>query len=353
MRVVVTGASGNVGSQLLPLLLADPRVTSVVGIARRPPGATHDCQWVACDVGAPDAVERLTAVFRGADVVVHLAWLIQPSHRVDVMARTNVGGTASVLAALVAAGVPAIVHASSVGAYSPGPKDAAVTESWPTAGIPTSAYSRHKVAAERMLDDLEAAHPRVRVVRLRPGLMLQRDAASAISRYFLGPLVPLPLVRRSLVPVVAAPSRLRLQALSTGDAARAFLRCALDPAVHGPFNLAAPPVLDRHTLAEALAARPVAFPGWLLRAAVSVSWQVHLHPTDPGWVDLALGVPLLDTGRAERELDWRPELDARTALLEVLDGLASRAGRPTAALRPAPRAGRRFVQAVRGRDGRS
>ncbi|MDP9432182.1 MAG: NAD-dependent epimerase/dehydratase family protein [Actinomycetota bacterium] len=353
MRIVVTGASGNVGTEILSLLTADPRVTAVAGIARRPPADTGRVEWVALDIGGPVAAERLTEVFRGADAVIHLAWLIQPSHRVDVMARANLDGTAAVLRALVAAGVPAIVHASSVGAYSPGPKHSPVLESWPTGGISTSPYSRHKVAAERMLDELEAAQPQLRVVRLRPGLMLQRDAGSAISRYFLGPLVPLPLIRRALLPVVPAPAGLRVQALSTSDAARAFVRCALEPDARGAFNLAAAPVLDRESVAEAIGGRALPLPGWLLRAAVSVSWQLHLHPTDPGWIDLAMGVPLLDTSRAERELGWRPQVDARAALLDLLDGLATRAGRPTAALRPAPWSGRRIVEAVRGRNGRS
>ena len=58
--------------------------------------------------------------------------------------------------------MPALVYASSVGAYSPGPKDRAVDESWPTGGIQTSFYSRHKAEVERLLDVFETEHADVR-----------------------------------------------------------------------------------------------------------------------------------------------------------------------------------------------
>src|SRR4051812_7534345 len=116
MRIVVTGASGNVGSQLLPQLLASPDVTSVVGIARRPPlHPDGDVEWHALDIAEDDLLPVLT----GADVVVHLAWLLVPAHDPDEMHRVNVVGSQRVFDAAVAAGVPAIVHASSIGAYSP------------------------------------------------------------------------------------------------------------------------------------------------------------------------------------------------------------------------------------------
>ena len=77
-------------------------------------------------------------------------------------------GSPRVFEAAAAAGAGALVHASSVGAYSPGPKDRRVDESWPTEGIPSSFYSRHKAACERALDELESRDPQLRVARLRP-----------------------------------------------------------------------------------------------------------------------------------------------------------------------------------------
>lgn len=100
--------------------------------------------------------------------MVHLAWLIQPSRDRGTTQAVNVEGSRRVFDAAATAGVPRLVHASSVGAYSPGPKDRQVDESWPTDGIPTSFYSRDKAAVERVLDGYEARHPEMAIVRVRP-----------------------------------------------------------------------------------------------------------------------------------------------------------------------------------------
>ena len=135
MRVVITGASGNVGTSVLEALRGDDEVDSIVGIARRRPRLrVPKVEWVEADVREAD----LTSIFDGADAVVHLAWLIQPSRDEAVLESVNVGGSDRVFAAAGEAEVPKLVYASSVGAYSPGPKDRAVDESHPTDGIESS-----------------------------------------------------------------------------------------------------------------------------------------------------------------------------------------------------------------------
>jgi UDP-glucose 4-epimerase len=317
MKVVVTGASGNVGTSVLAALAAEPAVEEIVGIARRRPSAElPKVEWRAADV----AVDELEPHFAGADAVVHLAWLIQPSHDEATMERTNVLGSRRVFAAVVAAGVPKLIHASSVGAYSPGPKDRAVDESWPTEGIPSSAYSRHKAAVERQLDELEAARPELRVVRLRPGLIFKGEAATEIQRYFAGPLLPRALLRPGLIPLTPDVPGLRFQSVHSLDVGRAYAAAVLGD-VGGAFNIAAAPAIGTPELAELLEARPLPVPGGLIRAAVDLSWRLHLQPADPGWIDLALQVPIMDTARARAELGWEPRTASLDALAELLNGL--------------------------------
>ena len=343
MRIVVTGATGNVGSALLPQLLDEPQVTSVVALARRLPSEPDPrAEWHALDVAEDD----LVPVMSGADVVVHLAWLLQPAHDPDEMWRVNVHGTRRVLDAVAAAGVPAFVHASSVGAYSPGPKAPPVPESHPTHGVPTSTYSRHKATAERMLDAFETEHPERRVVRMRPAFILQASAGSEIARYFLGPLVPQSMVRQRLLAFVPDVKRLAFQAVHASDMARAYVLVCTRP-VTGAFNIAAEPVLDPPALAAILGARRLRVPAVALRALVNVTWRLRLQPTDPGWVDLALRTPLLDTTRARTELDWEPAVDGAQALLEVLHGIATRQGGDSPVLRPRASGPGRVLEVVR------
>jgi nucleoside-diphosphate-sugar epimerase len=330
MRVVVTGASGNVGTSLLRALAGEAAVTSVLGLARRRPELeVAKTTWATADVAADD----LSGHLRGADVVVHLAWLIQPSHDPFAMWRTNVVGTERVLAAASQAGVGAVVCASSVGAYSPGPKDRQVDEAWPTHGVTTSSYSRDKAYQERLLDLFERDHPQTRVVWLRPALTFKKEAASEIRRFFLGPLVPGSLARADAIPVVPKVKRLRTQAVHADDVAQAY-RLAVVGDARGPFNLAVDPVLDADALAALLDARPVRVPAGLLKAAAAATWRLHLQPVSPGWLDLALQSPLLDAGRARAELGWQPKRNATETLQELLAGLREGAGAPTPPLDP-------------------
>jgi UDP-glucose 4-epimerase len=330
MRVVVTGATGNVGTSLLQVLARDPAIEEIVGVARRRPQLELPrTRWVAADVVRDD----LAALFRGAGCVVHLAWDLQPSRDRLAGRAVNIDGSRRVFAAAAAAGVPSLVHASSVGAYAPGPKDRRVDESWPIGGIPGSSYSQDKAEAERILDRFEAEHPDVRVVRLRPALIFKSQVGSAIRRLFVGPLLPPALLRTWLIPVVPAIDRLRVQAVHSLDVADAYHRAIVGEA-RGAFNIAAEPVIDSRELGRLLGALPVPVAPAVLRAAFEASWKLGLQPSPPSWLDVALGIPLMDVSRAQHELGWSATRSAGEVLLELLDGMRRGDGLATAPLAP-------------------
>jgi nucleoside-diphosphate-sugar epimerase len=322
-------------------------VDDVHGVARRAAASMSAVTWSECDLAEPSASQVLVDAFRGADAVIHLGWQIQPGRDLQRMHDTNVAGSRRVVEAVVAAGVPALLYASSVGAYSRGPKDHAVDETWPTDGTPSSTYARHKAAVERILDDVEAAYPALRIVRFRPGLIFQGDAGSEIARYFLGPFLPLSALHPKLLPVLPTFDRLTFQAVHTEDVARAFAAATLDESARGAYNLAAEPVLDSEQLARALRARPVPVPFSLLRIANDIAFRARLIPTDAGWLDLAAAVPVMSTTRARDELGWTPRRSSTDALLELLDGMRTHTGRSTPPLHAEGGALRRLVSAGR------
>jgi nucleoside-diphosphate-sugar epimerase len=326
MRVVVTGASGNVGSALVRRLLATGE-HDVVGVARRVPvRAAEGIRWVSIDLSRPDCRDELRDVFLGADAVVHLAWAFQPSHAVGYLEAVGVGGTQRVLDACTAAGVGQLVHMSSVGAYSPKRDDRAVDESWPVDGVPTSSYSRHKAAAERMLD----AYDGTPVTRLRPGIVGQRSIGSELLRYGVPILLPARTV--AAVPVLPMPAGLTIPMVHTDDLADAVVR-ALEQRAVGAFNVAAPTTISAALIAEALGARWVKAPAPLVRGVMAASWQARLQPVSPGWLDLACSAPALDSSRAVNELGWFPKVDAMSVLQEIVDGMREAAAGDTAVLR--------------------
>jgi UDP-glucose 4-epimerase len=325
MRVVVVGATGNVGTSVLRSLETEERVESVLGIARRLPNLSMPkVEWAAADVVTDDLVPH----FRGADAVILLAWLIQPSRDLNKLWMTNVEGSTRAARAVAEAGVPALLYASSVGAYSPGPKDRAVDESWPVDGIPTSYYSRQKAEVERRLDHFESRNPNVRVVRMRQALTFKREAAEGIRRLFGGPFFPSVLARPEFIKLVPEIQGLRSQVVHSYDVGEAY-RIALLQEARGAFNLATEPVLDAQEIGRILDARQVPVPVQLARAGARVSWQLRLQPVPEGWLDMALNVPIMDTTRAREELGWTPAYSAGEALLDLLEGLRNKASLDT------------------------
>jgi UDP-glucose 4-epimerase len=335
MRIVITGATGNIGSALLRRLTSTPD-HDLVGLARRLPEegfGGRDVRWVSVDLTKDACVPALREAFEDADAVVHLAWGFQPSHDLDYLEELGVGGTRRVLEAVAAARVPHLVHMSSVGAYSPKRDDGRVDETWPTDGVPTSPYSRHKAAAERLLDAHEAGDDRHDTIltRIRPGIVGQRSAGSALLRYGVPGLVPARAL--GLAPVLPMDRRLVIPMVHADDVADAIAR-VLDRRAGGAFNLAAEPPVTTATIAQALGARPVHVPAPVVRAVMSAAWHARLQQVDTGWLDLGFAVPLMDTSRARRELDWSPTKDAEAVFGEVIDGMRDGAADRSPVLRP-------------------
>lgn len=337
MRVVVLGATGNIGTAVVERLAADDAVTEVVGVARRrpltpgaasPAGPRSRVSWRCADVRRAD----WTALLANADSVVVLAWMFHPTRRPDVTWSTNVAALDRLLAALPHTGVRHLVAASSVAAYSPHPSPEPVDESWPTNGASSAAYAREKAYVERLLDRAEGTVPAI--ARVRPAFVFQRRSSSEQRRIFAGPLLPQRLVRPGLVPVLPVPKSLRLQAVHAGDVADGVVRI-LRTGAEGPFNLCADDVLWPEGLAGLFDARPLRVPTGAVRAVLSAAWRTRAAPVPPELFDALVRLPVMSNARARQELGWQPTRSAFEVLQEFLAGLAAGAGHGTAPLAPA------------------
>lgn len=326
-RIVITGASGNVGTALLRRLIDDGNDYDIVGVSRREPppeGVYARADWHQVDLAEPGVEIRLHKLFRGAACVVHLAWGFQPTRNTRYLDAVAINGSSAVLSAAHNAKVPHLVHMSSVGTYAAGRYGERVDETWSTAGIRSSAYSRAKSAVEKMLDGYEHRNPDgVGITRMRPGFIGQRDAAMGLRRYILPAYVDprwvrflrvLPLDRGLCIPMVHADD--------VADACvRAIERCAT-----GPFNLAGEPPVRRADIAKALRAWPVHVPAAVLGLLAEASWRARLQPIDRGWLEMMFSVPLVDTDRARTLLDWSPSWGSAELLADVIDGFLNGTG---------------------------
>ncbi|HEY7049863.1 MAG TPA: NAD-dependent epimerase/dehydratase family protein [Jatrophihabitantaceae bacterium] len=328
MRVVITGASGNLGTALLRRLRADGH--ELVGVSRRRPPPDVEpysgVRWYPLDLGTADAGDQLADICSGADALVHLAWLIQPTHDRAQLRRANQGGAQAV--ARAASHVPHLVNVSSIGAYSRAPRGTWVDESWPAGGVASSSYSVDKVAVERTLEGVTDV-----VTHVRPTLVLQPDAASEIARYFLGPLVPVSLLNAKLFRFAPWPRELRLQFVHADDVAAAVAASLLvRPA--GAVNLATDEVFDRAAIRRLFGGVGPPLPVGVVRAAATATWRARLQPIDGGWINLARSVPLLRSDRARTELDWTPKHSGDATLTEFIEALRQRRGHAGPLLSP-------------------
>ncbi|GAA3535263.1 NAD-dependent epimerase/dehydratase family protein [Nocardioides daeguensis] len=334
MKVVVTGASGNIGSASLRELTAEGR-HHAVGVARRRPElsdravAEASVTWRPADLGTDD----LDPLLEGADAVVHLAWQFQPTHRPEETWRTNVVGTRRLLAAVRRQRVPALVCASSLAAYSPADHDDPVDEAWETDGASSAAYCREKAYNERVLDAFEATVAGIRVVRLRPAFVFQRSAASEQRRIFGGLLLRPWMLDRRRIPALPVPRGLRLQAVHAEDVAGA-VRAAVERPVSGAFNLAGAGVLRREELGEIVGAPTVEVPHRLVSGAFDAGWLTRLVGVPGSLADALLAVPVLATDRAHADLDWQPRHTGAEAVEAFLSGAAQSAGTGMPPLHP-------------------
>jgi nucleoside-diphosphate-sugar epimerase len=85
-----------------------------------------------------------------------------------------------------------------------------------------------------------------------------------------------------------------------------------------------------------MGARRLRVPAAALRYGADLTYRLHLQPSEKGWVDMALGVPLMSSARARAELGWTPSRSALQALRELVDGIGAGRDYPTPPLAARP-----------------
>jgi nucleoside-diphosphate-sugar epimerase len=324
LTVAVTGPTGTFGAGLVPLLEADRRIARVVGIARRPfdpagRGWTK-MEYRRGDVRDPDALRE---AFRGADVVVHLAFLITGTAGRATTRAVNVEGTLTAFRAAAAAGARRFVYASSVAAYGFHPDNpVGMTEDWPVRPARRLFYAQEKAELEHLLEREAERHPDLQLYLLRPSIVVGPHFLGA-KDLLPGPLAPVGRLlaaglARLPVPVPVAVPRLPLQVVHEEDVGQALLLCAVGAGPPGPYNIAAEPAVDTTDVARLLGLLPVPLPGAPARWAARAAAALPLLPQAGEWVEAAAHPAIMATDRARAELGWRPRYSGPEALRDTL-----------------------------------
>ena len=323
LTVAVTGPTGTFGLALMPLLQDDERIARVIGIARRPfdPSGRG---WTKMEYRRGDVrnADALQASFEGADVVVHLAFLIVGGGKQTTQA-INVEGTLNAFRAAAEAGATRFVYASSVAAYGfHSDNPVGITEDWETRPADRLFYAQEKAELEHLLTEEAALHPETALYLLRPPVVLGPDAVGGKVSV---PSVLEPLVRllgagmRRLPGLPALAPDLPLQLIHQDDVAEALRLCVVGAGPPGAYNIAADDVVTGADIVRELGLRPVRVPGGPFAAAARAVSKVPFLPSGLQWVE-AIGRPvIMDTTKAKTQLGWAPQYTAVESLRATLD----------------------------------
>jgi nucleoside-diphosphate-sugar epimerase len=324
LTVAVTGPTGTFGSGLLPLLEDDDRIARVVGIARRPFDPAQR-GWTKMtyrqgDVRDPAALEK---AFHGADVVVHLAFLITGAASRQTTRAINVEGTLNTLRAATAAGARRFVYASSVAAYGFGADlPDLVDEDGPGRPAARLFYARQKAELEFLLEAETTARGGPDLYLLRPPVVVGPNGAG--SRDLLpGPLAPVGrrlfgTARRLPIPLPLLVPDHPLQLVHEADVGQALQLCVVGAGPPGAYNIAGDGVLTATDVARELGALAVPVPPGPAQWAARAAARLPFLPPVAEWVEAASRPVLMDTGRAKERLGWRPRYTGLEALRDAL-----------------------------------
>lgn len=327
LTVAVTGPTGDVGIAALRALDASPKVGKVIGMARRPfDPADHDLSdKIVYQQG--DVLDRASvdALVKGADVVMHLAFIIfgdpGEAHRI------NTEGSRNVFEATVAAKAKRLVYTSSVAAYGFHPDNPQpLTEDVPTAGTDSFYYSAHKAELEQVLDEVLAG-TKVDAYVFRPCIVAGAGAPTLIETMIkmLPVFGQLRIARRLadqipfLGPVLPDPG-VDFQLVHSDDVAAALVAAVEGAGEPGRYNLAGPGSMSVTRMARSLGWWSFPIPAAAVGALDDVLSKLPGLPAVTAWLT-AFRVPvLMDTRKAREQLGWDPQWDAESTLRETIAG---------------------------------
>jgi nucleoside-diphosphate-sugar epimerase len=330
ITVAVTGPTGTFGFGLIPLLQHDDRIEHVVGVARRPfDPADHGwtkMEYRPGDVRDPAVLED---AFKGADVVVHLAFSVTGA-ATDASREINIGGTVNAFEAAAAVGVTRFVYASSVAAYGfHDDNPIGMTEEWPTRPAAHLSYAQEKAELEHRLQALAAEHPEVGLYLLRPPVVLGPHAVGA--KEVLPPaLVPLgerlgAVVSRIGLPLpvplpMPAPD-IPVQFIHEDDVGTAFVLCIVGAGPPGAYNIAGDGTITMVEVMRELGFLPLPIPAGAAHAAARALASLPSFGSGPPvteWAEAMSHPSIMDTSKAKRELGWKPAFTSLEALRATL-----------------------------------
>ncbi|GIW45755.1 MAG: hypothetical protein KatS3mg077_3037 [Candidatus Binatia bacterium] len=303
-RVLVTGAAGYIGRQLVRRLVDEPAVEHIVATDVRPLSGVQHPKLVVDTRDIRDASLGELMASHHIDSVVHLASVVTPPPgmpRSEIYS-IDVGGTQNVLQGCLRAKVRRLVVSSSGAAYGYHPDNPDwIEETAPLRGNDSFAYSQHKRIIEEILASYREQHPELVQIVFRFCTILGREVSNQISRLFEGRFVL--GVRGSATPFV----------FIWDEDVIEVLRLALWRDTSGTYNVAGDGALTLEEIARRVGKPYIALPRWFLQASLLLLRSLRLSEYGPEQVDFLAYRPVLSNRRLKEEFGYTPRFSSAEA----------------------------------------
>jgi UDP-glucose 4-epimerase len=325
LTVAVTGPTGEIGKPFIGALERTKDVTKIIGMARRPfdPASRG---WKKTEYRQGDITNQkdVAALVEGADVVVHLAFIVLGAS--DSTRDINLEGSRNVFAAARDAGVARLVYTSSVAAYGfHADNPDVLTEDVPPRGTASMPYSQQKGELEDVLNYILRDSSTDAYV-FRPVIVAGPDAkmlVEAMPYVRLGERLPAAMralfdMVPVLKPVLPDPG-IPFQLVHHDDVAQALRAAVLGRGTPGVYNLAAQDSITFSDLAKALGWYSVPIPDLAVDATAEIVARLPFVPAEARWIEAGRKPVLLDCARARKELRWKPKHSSAETLTATVE----------------------------------
>ncbi|MAB98328.1 MAG: epimerase [Pseudomonadaceae bacterium] len=311
MRVLITGAAGFIGRQVLEQLAVQYPQWSLIA-ADIQPISTHglraNVEPIQLDISKSREVKVCIASWK-PQVIIHMASVVTPPRDMTEkrLHAIDVGGTRSVIAAAVAEGVEQLVFTSSGAAYGYHPDNAEwISEDQPLRGHDTFAYAKHKREVEQLLANARVEHPQLKQLVLRPGTVLGKQVNNQITELFK---------KRSVLGVWGYDSRFVF--IWDKDVVNVICQ-GVARQVEGIFNLAGDGALSLKEIAGLLHKPYRPIPSSLIKLGLRIMQPLGLSQYGPEQLDFLRYRPVLSNQRLKQEFGYTPRYTSLQAFEEFL-----------------------------------
>ncbi len=312
MRVLITGAAGFLGQQLLAdLAVQQPNWTLFAADIREIPAnlLRSNVQPLHLDISLKAAVFK-TVLECQPQAIVHLASVVSPPPGMSeaTLHAIDVDGTRAIIEAAAANGVQQLIITSSGAAYGYYPENAEwIDEDDPLRGHNKFAYAKHKREVEEVLVRARIAHPQLRQLILRPGTILGKRVNNQITDMFK---------KRAVLGIQGSDSRF---VFIWDQDVVSIIRKGLEKGASGIYNLAGDGALSLREIAQILRKPYRPLPAGLIQGVLRVLKPLRLSQYGPEQVDFLRYRPVLANRRLKEEFGYTPRYTSREAFIAFLD----------------------------------